>query len=307
MRASLLHQLAFGIWAIRPECVAGYAQQVDAILSGQQPVPEQQASEVDLMRGCNLHFVRMDGERVALGSAPVQPEKGLVAVLDLTGPVMKDDFCGTPGTITVAGWLAEFEATPEVIGVVLHMDSPGGNSYAMLTLTQQLERMAKPVVAFVNAGMACSAMYGIASCCDLVYSGSDMDEFGSIGTYVRLRNYDKAAREKLGIDTHVIKATRSKAKNADVDEAMKADPDNPEDTHYKALREGYVDPFNEHFIALVQRNRPGVKDEHGVLEGKTFMAQDALKEGLIDATGKTMRDAIEAVRTLSTKKTNPKT
>lgn len=298
--SSLLHQLAFAFWAFRPEAASAYAEQVHRIMTGEQVVPETKANERDLMEKCNLHFVTLQGDRLDLGAEPIAPQAGLVAVLDLAGPIMKNDFCGAPGASTLARWMADFEATPEVTGVVMRVDSPGGDAYAMLMLASQIESMTKPVVSLVNAGQACSAAYGIPAAGDLIMSANDMDVFGSIGTYVRLNDY-RGADEKRGIKVHTIKATRSAAKNRDFDEAMDGDPSNPSDPKYKALRENYVNPFNEQFIALVQRNRPGVKDENEVLEGKVFFAPDALMHGLIDSTGETLNSAIAAVRDLATK------
>lgn len=300
---SLLHQLAFGIWAMRPEAAEAYMPQVFDVMSGVRPVMTESRKEAELMEEAQLCFYTVDGRRLDAREGPIEPEQGLIAVMSVNGPIMKDDFCGAPGTSTMSRWLAQFEATPEVAGVVLRADSPGGNGYGMLTMTGQLERMTKPVATIVEHGMACSAMYGIAAASDLVFTASAVDEVGSIGTYVRLMDLNGFYADKK-VNIHTIKATRSADKNALVEEAFKADPKNADDPHYKAIREQYIDPFNDHFIELVQRNRPGVKDENGVLSGKVFMSADALKYGLIDSTGQTLDGAIAAVRELSTQATH---
>ncbi len=296
---SLLHQLAFGIWAFRPEAAPAYMAQVrEFMVAGRHlQVPDTPAQE--LMIRADLHFVAPDGTRMAAHQpATVEPQPGMVAVLDIHGPILKHDGCGTPGTNTMARWLAEFEATPEVDGVVLNIDSPGGSGYGMLALTSQLERMRKPVVAVVQHGMATSAAYGIAAACDRILSNSPVNEFGSIGTYVRITNWDKFNAQE-GLEVHTIRASRSMAKNRDVEEALLADPNDPNDPHYNALRRNYIDPFNEHFIELVQRNRPLVKDEHEVLAGRVLMADEALRLGLIDDAAGSMEAAIATVRDLA--------
>jgi ClpP class serine protease len=305
---SLLHKFAFGIWAIRPEAVDGYLQQVDDVMRGRaqsfgprDTTPEDR--EKELMAEANMRFVTREGRTIYAAQETVNPEPGLVMVLDLKGPVMKEDFCGAPGTQTMGRWMQSADASPEVEGVVLNMDSPGGDGYGMADLSAVIERMGKPVVSIVQAGMACSAAYGIAAAGDLVLSSNTVDEFGSIGTYVRLRDYRKADEDK-GVKTHVITATRSTEKLKDYQEALKADHNNPDDEHYSAIRENYINPFNEAFIALVQRNRPTLKDERGTLNGRVFMANEALTLGLIDATNKTLADAIDAVRSLTANNTN---
>lgn len=296
--ANLIHQFVRGIWAMRPEAADAYMGQVRDIMLGRTTASSPKNDAV-MKEETGLCFYTQDGRRLDVGGGPIAPEPGLVAVVNITGPIMKDDFCDSPGTNTLARWMQEFESTPEVDGVVINADSPGGNGYGMLALTEQLERMQKPVVTLVSHGMACSAMYGIASATDMVFTNSEVDEVGSIGTYVRLLD-PRGAWEKEGFKLHTIKATRSTEKNALVEEAFKADPSNQDDEHYKSIREQYIDPFNEHFIALVKRNRPGVSES--ALTGRVYMSADALKEGLIDATGKTMTDAVAAVRDLAAKR-----
>lgn len=296
---SLLHKFAFGIWAFRPEAVPGILPLVEDVVNGNREAFFERKTEWDLMREANLRFVTRDGHTVYAGEGDVEPTQGMVMVMDVKGAIMKEDFCESPGTQTLGRWLQSAETTPEVIGVVLNIDSPGGDGYGMADMAGQIDRMKKPVVSLVNAGMACSAAYGIGCSCDLVLSGTPVDEFGSIGTYVRIRDFSEAEKGR-GIKTHTITATRSTEKLADYQEALKADPSNPDDKHYEALRKNYIDPFNEHFVQLVQRNRPGVKDERGVFAGRVFFASEALELGLIDRTGASLTDAIDAVRQLAT-------
>ena len=296
---SLVHQLAFGIWAFRPEAAPAYMAQVREFMVAGRHLQVPDTPPQELMLRADLHFVAPDGTRMAAHQpATVEPQPGMVAVLNVHGPILKHDSCGTPGTSTISRWLADFEATHEVDGVVLNIDSPGGSGYGMLALTSQIERMQKPVVSIVQHGMATSAAYGIAAACDRVLSNSPVNEFGSIGTYVRITNWDKYHASE-GLEVHTIRASRSMAKNRDVEEALMADPNDPNDPHYNALRRNYIDPFNEHFIELVQRNRPALRDDQEVLAGRVFLADHALRLGLIDATGETIDSAIATVRDLA--------
>lgn len=302
---SLLHQLAFGIWAIRPEAVEAYMPQVKEVLMGRQAnsATIHKQTEEELMMEAGLCFYTADGRRMNAGVDEVSAEPGLVAVMNITGAMMKSDYCGAPGALRMSQWLSDFEATEEIAGVVLNIDSPGGSGYAMNIMAAQIESMSKPVVGLVSHGMACSAAYGTGAACDLLLTNSGMDEVGSIGTYVRLANW-QGMWEKEGVQFHEIYATRSTEKNAWVREAFKADPKNEDDPHYKAIRTQYIDPFNEAFIAHVQKNRPGVKDANGALSGRVFMSADALTNGLIDSTGHNLDSAIAAVRELVTKNPN---
>lgn len=302
----LLHEIAFGVLAFRPDAVDAYVPQVKALLTSEAVANTRtvhKATEQEMMMDVGLCFYTQEGHRMMAGVDEVTPDSGMVAVMNINGAIMKNDFCGSPGATRMSQWLANFETTQEVTGVVLNVDSPGGNGHAMNVLAGQISRMSKPVVSLVSHGMACSAAYGISSACDLVMTSSAQDEIGSIGTYVRLHDWS-GVNEKEGLKVHEIYATRSTAKNGVVREAFKADPKNQDDEHYKAIREQYIDPFNEAFIAMVQQNRPGVKDENDVLRGRVFMSADAMKYGLIDSTGETLESAIAAVRNLATKNNN---
>lgn len=303
MMKSLLHQLALGLWAIRPEAVTAYMPQVDDIVQGKVFAFKEDAPSQD-DRISSIHFVTPDGERLELNaSRPVHAVDGMVAVVSISGPIMKDDFCGDLGMSTLASWYERFEHTPQIVGVLEEMDSPGGHSHAMMILAQQKMRMTKPVVTRVNGGQCCSAAYGIGSTSDLILASGPMDEFGSIGTYMSIRDF-RGMDEQRGVKTHTIVATRSKQKLSAYHDALKADSSNPDDPHYKALRETRVDPFNEAFIELIQQNRPGLQDDHGVFEGQVFSARRALEIGMIDGTDKTMNDALDAVRALANQKPN---
>jgi len=294
---SLLHELAHGIWAIRPEVAEHFGPRIHDVFAGKS-MQASTMQDAEQMEEANVRFVARDGaEQRVTRNSTIEPMEGMVVVMDISGPIMKSAFCG-PSMLSMARWLAEYDRTPEVTGVVLNIDSGGGNGYGMLTLTDQIEKMNKPVVSITQQGMACSAAYGIGAACDLFYSASEVDEFGSIGTYVRVPDYS-GFYAKEGIKFHTIKATRSTAKNRDIEQAMKGNPEDQADKNYEALRKNYIDPFNEHFIAMVQRNRPGVKDEHEVLAGRVFFAQEALKYGLIDKTKETLDGAIAAVRQLA--------
>lgn len=299
---SLLHKFAFGVWSMRPGAESAYLPQVHAIIHDRQAATPTQQEEKELMAEADLRFVNKDGRVVHPSREQVVPEPGLVMVMDLKGAIMKDDYCGAPGTNTMAKWLTMANDTPEVDGVVINMDSPGGDGYGMFDLASAIERMNKPVVGFVNSGMACSACYGIGASCDQLLSGSTIDEFGSIGTYVQIRDWS-GADEKWGVKTHTITATRSTQKLKAYQEALKADPKDPDDKHYKLIREQRIDPFNEAFIGLVQKHRTTVKDEGGVFEGRVYMAKEAMERGLIDATDKTLNDAIALVRDLKKQQT----
>ncbi|HRD54622.1 MAG TPA: hypothetical protein PKY96_18440, partial [Flavobacteriales bacterium] len=90
---SLLNEIALGIMAIRPDAVDALMPQVQAFITGQAVANTRTVdkwTEKELMMEAGLSFFTEDGRRVAAGIDEVTPESGMVAVLNISGAVMKN-------------------------------------------------------------------------------------------------------------------------------------------------------------------------------------------------------------------------
>ena len=238
-----------------------------------------------------------DGEEVSGNDLP--ESERFVMVLPIRGAILRDDVeCGPYGMETRAKWLRRADSDPRIVGVVLDADSPGGEGDGMRIMAAQLKRMKKPVVTYVNNGLACSAMMGIAAATKEIILSGESDMLGSIGTYMTIPDMKRFYKEEFNLVLHDVYASASTKKNRPFLEALKADPNNPDDPHYKLLREQIINPFNEHFIAHVKESRPQVKDQDGVFNGEVFFGNDAIRVGLADGYG-TLDTAIDRVRQLA--------
>lgn len=170
-----------------------------------------------------------------------------------------------------------------VKGIALVIDSGGGMVAGNFDLNDRLYslRGSKPINAYANEH-AYSAAYSIASCADTI-TVARTGGVGSIGVVVVHMEMSKML-EDFGITTTII---RSK-------------PGKMEGNGYEKLSEGAqariqerVDEFHNQFVALVARNRAmsvEAVDETGAL---TFMANQAIDNGLADDIGN-FDDAITA-------------
>ena len=129
----------------------------------------------------------------------------------------------------------------------------------------------KPIIAFVE-DLCCSAAYWIASSCDSIGVSTELSVVGSIGTFTTIKNYQKKF-EKEGINIVELYATASTQKNIEYREALQG--------NFEKLQKD-LDFYNEHFINIVVKNRPGLRENQEWKTGKKFFANDALKSGLID-------------------------
>ncbi len=198
-------------------------------------------------------------------------EGSTVAVIPVSGPLMKHDYCGSLGTATLKQLVRMASETESVQSIVFLIDSPGGTVDGTESFANEVRNSAKNTIAFTE-GMACSAAYWLASSCKRIYAGSQTDMIGCIGTMITLRDNSKML-EKIGITKREYYATDSSEKNKDITDAINGDG--------KGLIENLLDPNNDIFVGAVKKGR-GSKLKEEALAGKTYTSTNALEMGLID-------------------------
>jgi protease-4 len=148
----------------------------------------------------------------------------------------------------------------------------------------------KPVVAL--ADLAASAAYWVASACDMIIASNDISsEFGSIGVMISFADM-APYYEKEGVKVHTVYAPESTHKNLPLENAMKGD--------YALLQDEVLSPLAKQFQKTVKKNRSGKLDDkaEGILNGKMFYSDQALKNGLIDKIGN-LEFAVKQAKRLS--------
>ena len=216
-------------------------------------------------------------------------QKGDVAIVSAIGPMMKyDTFCGPIGMNTISNRLLEAEENPNIAGIVLLIDSPGGTVDGTTALGNRIASLSKPVVAYVD-GMAASAGLWIAISADEVIASTDVDILGSVGVASNFAN-TRPVLEKMGVEFHDLVADQSFDKNRNVNSVLKGD--------YEAYKLEVLNPLAEKFQQHVRDNRPGATEKH--LTGKTYFAKDVMGV-FVDQIG-TLEMAVSRARELSGKK-----
>lgn len=215
---------------------------------------------------------------------------GSVAVISITGPIMKHDNCGDPGTKTYERLINSALSNPNISAIVLQVDTPGGTVSGTESLHNTIRNASKPIVTLAEDLMA-SAGYWFGSGAQHVMAYTTSTQIGSIGTMISFADF-QGLWEKMGIKFHTIFADESKDKNAAFLEARAG--------NYKRMREESLNPINERFLSSVKENRKGKLnlELENVLTGKVYVATDALKFGLIDSIGN-LNDAIDKAFELS--------
>lgn len=200
------------------------------------------------------------------------------AVMYIDGPLTNkatgwEAYCG--GT-SYEGLKMDFEEAIErgVKTVSFMASSGGGEAGGMIDSANYIRSLADQhdvkIITYVE-DIAASACYGLACVSDEIVAQSD-SEIGSIGVLVRLTNNSKEM-EKIGREVTYITAGKSKVpfkEDGSWDKAFL------EDIQYK------VDSLYEDFTSHVAAHRNMSVESVRNTEAKTFLAKDALENGLVD-------------------------
>ncbi len=216
--------------------------------------------------------------------------KGSIAVIPVRGPLMKDDEqdCGvlSAGMDTLGTRVQEADQHPNISGIILYIDSPGGTVDGTQAFADKVKACKTPVVTFIDGLMASAALW-IGSSASRIIAQNATTEIGSIGVMVQFADM-QPMWEQEGVKFHRINADQSRDKNKTFTDALNGD--------YSGIKNEQLNPLAEQFIAAVKANRPNLPDS--VFTGKVFFAEDALSLGLIDEIG-SLDVAIAAVNSLS--------
>lgn len=207
--------------------------------------------------------------QVVANTAGVHDSKGTpagsFAHLQLTGVMLSQDFLWYRGVNHLAAELIAAENNPNVVGILLEVNSGGGQARAGQMLLSTMESLTKPV--YVLAHYMASAAVMATLPAHVIAASSPGVEVGSIGTYVQIH---KGAVKYENDNYKTIYAAKSTLKNRFLRAILKGDYD---------PYEKYINQVNEMFLANVRKHRKVTAD---TLTGDMFFAKDAKAKGLID-------------------------
>jgi signal peptide peptidase SppA len=129
-----------------------------------------------------------------------------VAVIELSGSLTKhaSSFSSSRSTVAARRQVRAAANDDSIIGILLHIDSPGGMVAGTVDLADEIAvaKKKKPVYAYIE-DLGASAAYWIASQADKVFANRSA-EVGSIGVFMVVTDWSAYA-EKEGAKVHVVK------------------------------------------------------------------------------------------------------
>lgn len=287
----LLSEVIKGIWLLEPSYLIGFAPQVQKIIAGEHI--EFNGTTASLVKLYDSSGNLIPGEYLtdwsgAIIKASFDIPKNSYAVVNMKGPVVKyGDLC-TWGADEIVGSLRKVDSIKNIKGIILDTDGPGGAVSAIGPFLQFAKTKTKPIVGLADACMSLH-YWAAVSVCDYLMADNDVSaRFGSVGVVSSFQDA-KPYWEEKGIKFHEIYPPESENKNEAFRLALEG--------KYDMIIEEHLSPIAQKFQAAVRAGRPNLKEEKGVLNGKTYDADKALGLGMIDGIG-SMADALEMINRL---------
>jgi protease-4 len=200
------------------------------------------------------------GMNVGLGST--------VAVVELTGEIREAE--------QLVESLTSLRKDPQVVSVVIRIDSPGGGVAPSQELYEEVVRLreVKPVVASLG-NIAASGGYYVAAATSLIVAAPGTLT-GSIGVIMDFRQLQGLA-EKIGITDQVVKSGPYK----DIGHPLRPMTDNE-----RKLLQGMVDDVYQQFVDAVATGRHlDPARVRALADGRLYSGSQAKAAGLVDELG----------------------
>lgn len=266
----VISEILRGQWFMNIHSLDSYLPIIDAVMSGKVAFPEAKKEAIISYRDIN-------NLQIVANSPLSQSQKATkTAVISMVGPVLKyGDMCSY-GAEDIAEMLHQANNDESVKAIVMYIDGPGGSTSAIAPFIEFAAQKKKPVV--VLADSAYSLHYWTAAVvADHIMADNNVSSgFGSIGVYVSFLDV-KGAYEQKGYKIHEVYSDLSGNKNEVFRLALEG--------KYEKIKEESLNPLAKKFQEAVRASRPNLKEEAGVLTGKTFYAEEALSLGMIDSIG----------------------
>ncbi len=280
--SKFLSQLMTIKWAMEPWKAIAFGNVLNSILQGSFELQE----EAKIM---NARMIHPDGNQAQLFSeannidlsseATGTIPEGSTIIIPVKGVMFKEDTWFSYGTESIANLIRQAANHKNVTSIIEIFDTGGGSVDSIFPIidANNFAKSKKPVVGI--ADMAASAGYYSIASTDLIIASNDISsEFGSIGVMISFADL-QPYWEKMGVKFHKIYAPESTHKNLAFENALKG--------NYVLMKKEVLSPIAQKFQSDVRTFRKGKVDitQKGILNGKMYYANDAIRFGLADELG----------------------
>lgn len=235
--------------------------------------------------GCTFRLDFLGEDRMKEVVLLQSPAKEKILVVDVEGMISsfaQDGIFKREGDVLsrVYARLQRARQDPSVRGVILRLDTPGGDATSSDILYREVlnfkEKTGLPVVALMM-GVAASGGYYVASACDTIIAHPSTIT-GSIGV-ISLFPDMEGLLSKVGVDMRVIKS-------GDLKDA--GSPFRGMSEKEQRIFQEIIDELYERFLEVVYEKRKddlSLEEIRNLADGRVYTAGQALKLKLIDEVG----------------------
>lgn len=291
-----------GVWLIEKSYANSQMPLVMRVLNGEGSFSDKfQIEEAKDLTPTLFEFSSISSSQKVYSVSPNSDlsylEDGSVAMINISGPLMKNGGMCSYGMLDIAQLVSKTGNANNISGIILNIDSPGGQAYGTSQLADTIKQVdkRKPVVAVINDGMAASAAMWIASAAREIYVTKKTDKVGSIGVYTTIADFNKHYQEYFKLPIFDVYAPQSIDKNKSYADAIAGnDAELKEDLSVLA----------QQFIDTISENRGDRLTNDSWNTGKMFYAKDAIKIGLIDGQ-KSFEEVVNRLNVLISETKSP--
>jgi protease-4 len=235
--------------------------------------------------GCTFRLDFLGEDRMKEVVLLQSPAKEKILVVDVEGMISslaQDGIFNREGDVLsrVYARLQRARQDPSVRGIILRLDTPGGDATSSDILYREVlnfkEKTGLPVVALMM-GVAASGGYYVASACDAIIAHPSTIT-GSIGV-ISLFPDMEGLLSKVGVDVQVIKS-------GDLKDA--GSPFRGMSEKEQRIFQEIIDELYERFLEVVYEKRKddlSLEEIRNLADGRVYTAGQALKLKLIDEVG----------------------
>lgn len=283
---TVLNEILTGHWLISHSGLL----QLGHLFTNLDPKAEGSGEEKD--RSANLlSFFNENYERIAPRDTSEIPE-GSIAVVNIVGAMTKYSSYWMLGANEVIYQLDFLNNISNIAAIVIYVDGPGGSVAAIPSFIDFAKRKRKPIVALCDASLSLHRWIPDAIADYQMADNNICARFGSVGVVSSWMDAT-AYYEEMGIKMHEVYPDESEHKN-EIWRKIQED----EEKGKKMLKDLHLSPMAQKFQAAVKSAHPNLIEEEGVLTGRTFGTDDAIRIGMINKQGN-MMEAIKTAKALA--------
>lgn len=201
-----------------------------------------------------------------------------IAMINVIGEIYSDPEGGSSGATdyNIISQLEQAEDDPDVVGIILNVDSPGGGVLASDAIYRRVSEVAEdlPVVALMGDTAASGGYYISAGATEII--AHRFTWTGSIGVIASIPNFTEAAG-KLGIGMTVVKSGALKDIGSPFREMTEEE---------RALFQTLIDEAYTGFVQVVAEGRDIPEDRvRQIADGRIYSGIQAKELDLVDRLG----------------------